>query len=74
MKKVKITAVRKADYKDLQMQYKIQFFMPVILKKGRFLFAMDGKNLKKCAVLPGKVCRLLLWHWLTAEKIFMTAG
>ena len=59
MQKIKITAIRKADYKDLQQKYENPIQHACDIRKDRCLLQTDGRDRKGCVNLHGKVFLLL---------------
>ena len=56
MHKIKITAIRKADYKDLQQKYENPIQHTCDIHEGQvFIANRNGSVLKKCANQLGKV-------------------
>ena len=59
MKKIKITAMRKAYYPDLIEKMRTPLNMPVISRKDKFGLPMAGTNRMECATAHGRVCQPL---------------
>lgn len=59
MKKIKITAMRKACYSDLMETYENPMNMPVTFRKDKFGLPMDGRNRMDCVTAHGRACRPL---------------
>ena len=60
MKKCKITVMRIACYRDLIAKYENPIEHACDMEEDKYLLPMDGKSLKGCAIVPGKVCHRLL--------------
>lgn len=60
MHTIKITAIRKADYKDLQQRYENPIQHACDIQKGQVFIANGWQRLKECANLHGKVFPRLL--------------
>ena len=59
MKKVKITAVRKTEYRDLMEKYENPIEHPCDVKEGDVFIANGWERPDASAFLPGKVFLLL---------------
>ena len=56
MKKIRITVMRMACYKDLMEQYENPIEHACDMKLGQVSSPTDGKSPRDCARVPGKAC------------------
>lgn len=74
MLKVKITAIRKADYKDLQLHMKILLNTHAMFLKVRALFQLMQKDLTDSVTQHGILYFPLSRNLPMVRGIFMTDG
>ena len=74
MKKVKITAIRQTEYKDLMAKYENPIEHTCDVSEGQQWVSVDGQRPMVCALLLGIRCANLWSRWLGARATSMMVG
>ncbi len=74
MKKIRITVMRKACYRDLMEQYENPIEHACDMEEGQVFIANGWEKPEGLCESAWQACRLSSWHWLMEAAISTTAG